>query len=121
QATLFRYQLQRYQERLSSLSNLGLPLERPYAYHSYHLYPVRLTQAERRKEAYRKLRQAGIGVQVHYIPVYWHPFMQAMGYKKGLCPAAEDFYSRLLSLPIYPGLREEEHHQVIRILKEVVC
>ncbi|MCS6943348.1 MAG: UDP-4-amino-4,6-dideoxy-N-acetyl-beta-L-altrosamine transaminase, partial [Geminocystis sp.] len=67
-----------YHERLSHFRGLSLPPEKPYAYHSYHLYPVRLAQAERRRQAYRKLRQAGIGVQVHYIPVYWHPFMEAM-------------------------------------------
>ncbi len=75
-----------YREKLGGLESLSLLVEKPYAYHSYHLYPIKLADKERRREVFKSLRAQGIGVQVHYIPVYWHPFMEKLGYKKGLCP-----------------------------------
>ncbi|MCS7308337.1 MAG: DegT/DnrJ/EryC1/StrS family aminotransferase, partial [Aquificaceae bacterium] len=102
-----------YQEALSDNPNLELPVEKPYAFHSYHLFPVRLKHPQKRKETFRNLRSRGVGVQVHYIPVYWHPFLESLGYKKGLCPVAEDFYSRVISLPMYPGLKREEFELVV--------
>lgn len=110
----------RYFEALGENKKLELPVEKPYAYHSYHLYPVRLKDKEKRKEIFRSLRRAGIGVQVHYIPVYWHPFLQKLGYKKGLCPKAEDFYERVISLPIFPSLKEEDFNYVVEKLEELL-
>ncbi|MFN3870845.1 MAG: UDP-4-amino-4,6-dideoxy-N-acetyl-beta-L-altrosamine transaminase [Aquificaceae bacterium] len=107
-----------YQERLKGLP-LDLPVEKPYAIHSYHLYPIRLKDKEERRRIYKELRNKGIGVQVHYIPVYWHPFLEEKGYKRGLCPKAEEFYSRELSIPIYPDLKEEDIDYVVSSLKEV--
>lgn len=59
-------------------------------------------------------------MQVHYIPVYWHPFMEKLGYKRGLCPVAEDFYQRELSLPMYPALKERMLDFVVEKVKEVL-
>ncbi|MEJ5338864.1 MAG: UDP-4-amino-4,6-dideoxy-N-acetyl-beta-L-altrosamine transaminase, partial [Aquificaceae bacterium] len=102
-----------YGEKFKDFDAISLPAEKPYALHSYHLYPVRLREKERRREVFRKLRAQGIGAQVHYIPVYWHPFMEGLGYRRGLCPVAEDFYERVMSLPLYPALREEELEWVV--------
>lgn len=108
-----------YKERLKDLP-LDLPVEKPYALHSYHLYPIRLRNKEERRRVYRDLRSRGIGVQVHYIPVYWHPFLEERGYRRGLCPKAEDFYLRELSIPIYPDLKEEDIDHVVRSIEEVL-
>lgn len=115
-----RYLAGLYKEKLRDLP-LYLPVEKPYAFHSYHLYAVRLKDRRIRRRVYRELRQKGIGVQVHYIPVYWHPFLRKMGYKKGLCPKAEDFYKRELSLPLYPNLSEHEIDYVVEKLREVLA
>ncbi len=109
-----------YREKLGGLESLSLLVEKPYAYHSYHLYPIKLTDKERRREVFKSLRAQGIGVQVHYIPVYWHPFMEKLGYKKGLCPNAEDFYQREISLPMYPALKEEELELVVERLRSLI-
>ena len=97
------------------------PVEKDYAYHSYHLYPVRLKNnyKDKRKEIFQLLRKKGLGVQVHYIPVYLHPYYQELGYKKGECPVAEEFYEKEISLPIYPAMTKEEIDYVTKTVFEV--
>lgn len=99
-----------------------IPPVRSYASSSYHLYPIRFKDGfkEKKKDIFLKLKEEKLGVQVHYIPVYWHPFYQKMGYKKGICPAAEEFYLRELSLPIYPAMKGEEQRYVIESIKGVM-
>ena len=99
-----------------------IPPVRSYASSSYHLYPIRFKDEfiQRKKEIFSRLKERGFGVQVHYIPVYWHPFYQKMGYKKGICPAAEDFYFKELSLPIYPAMNGEEQRYVIEGINTVM-
>ena len=67
----------------------------------------------RRRELYDHLRSRGIGVQVNYLPVYWHPVFDEMGYRRGACPVAEEFYRRQLSLPLFPDLTDPDVDRVI--------
>jgi UDP-4-amino-4,6-dideoxy-N-acetyl-beta-L-altrosamine transaminase len=99
-----------------------IPPVRSYASSSYHLYSIRFKDEfrQRKKEVFLKLKEKKIGVQVHYIPVYWHPFYKDMGYKKGICPAAEDYYLRELSLPVYPAMKGEDQRYVIESIKGVM-
>lgn len=87
-----------------------LPVERDYAQSSYHLYPIRLKDeyVPVRKEIFRQMRQIGLGVQVHYIPVHHQPYYRSMGYGEINLPETEDFYRREISLPMYPELTEED-------------
>ena len=89
---------------------------------AWHLYVLRLRGkwAHMRRELFQALRQAGIGVQVHYIPVYWHQLYQRLGYPRGLCPKAEDLYGRIISIPIYPGLTDRQQDEVITILRKAL-
>lgn len=89
---------------------------------SWHLYVIRLKNelAKKRNEIFNKMREAGVGVQVHHIPVYLHPYYQKLGYKKGICPKTEIWYESALSLPIYPDLKEAEQDYVISKLKLIV-
>lgn len=89
---------------------------------SWHIYVIRLkgALAEKRTEIFKKLREAGIGAQVHYIPVYRHPYYQSLGYQKGLCPKAEAYYESAISLPIYPDLKPEDQQFVIKKLNEIL-
>ena len=59
------------------------------------------------------LRNAGIGVQVNYIPAYWHPAFDSSRYPRGLCPVAEEYYSREISLPMHTKLSQHDIDQVI--------
>ena len=83
---------------------------------AYHLYVVKIFD---RDDVFSKLREAGVGVNVHYIPVYLHPYYQNLGYEKGLCPIAEEAYSKILSLPIFPALTSQEQQYIINTVKEV--
>lgn len=87
---------------------------------SWHLYILRLRGAHgaKRRALFRALRARGIGVQVHYIPVYLHPFYASLGYRAGACPKAEDFYSRIISLPLYPDLTEAQQDEVVSAVRE---
>jgi dTDP-4-amino-4,6-dideoxygalactose transaminase len=109
----------RYDALLAGVPGLTLPARLPYAEPSWHLYPVRVRDG-RRREVYERMRQAGIGVQVNYIPAYWHPVFEDLGYRRGLCPAAEAYYAEQLSLPLFPDLSEAEQDQVVEVLTAVL-
>jgi UDP-4-amino-4,6-dideoxy-N-acetyl-beta-L-altrosamine transaminase len=98
------------------------PVEKDYAYHSYHLYPIRLKDnwEGERKEIFQLLREKGLGVQVHYIPVYLHPYYQKLGYRKGECPVAEEFYEREISLPLYPAMSDDNIYYVVDTVFETL-
>lgn len=76
--------------------------------------------AARRDEVLVKLREAGVGAQVHYLPVYRHVYYEKLGYRKGLCPHAEAFASAEISIPVYPGLTVRDQNRVARVLKEIL-
>lgn len=82
--------------------------------HAYHLYVIRVA-ASRRSEIFSGLRSAGIGVNVHYIPVHLHPYYRkTLGAGPGTCPVAEAAYERIISLPMWPGMSGEDVAAVVR-------
>jgi dTDP-4-amino-4,6-dideoxygalactose transaminase len=105
---------ERYRELLA-----GLPVELPPAApagwrHGHHLFPVRV---ENRAAVFDKLRGAGVGVQVHFIPIYRHPLYADLGIDPAAYPHTEAAYERLLSLPLFPDLTEEEQNEVVARLE----
>ncbi|MBF0317938.1 MAG: UDP-4-amino-4,6-dideoxy-N-acetyl-beta-L-altrosamine transaminase [Nitrospirae bacterium] len=104
-----------YNEAFDDNPYFYTPPERDYAQSAWHLYFIRLKDGykERKAQVIDRLRHAGVGVAVHYVPVYKHPFYREMGYVSGLCPVAEDFYQREISLPIYPSLSDTQVRDVI--------
>lgn len=110
-----------YQNTLSKNIHILLPHESKEGRSAWHLYVIRLRGAltGKRAEVFKKLHKAGIGVQVHYIPVYWHPYFQKQGYKKGLCPKAETFYESCFSIPLFPTLSKKDQDYVIRQLQTI--
>lgn len=97
------------------------PEQKSYVRSSWHLFPIRLRSPyiAHRKEIFKRLRQNNLWVQVHYIPVYWHPYYQRLGYSRELCPIAEDFYAREISLPIFQGMTADDIKAVVSIITEV--
>ena len=91
---------------------------------SWHLYVVRLELAALsagRAEVFRALRDAGIGVNVHYIPVHFHPYYQSLGWKKGAFPISEDAYERLITLPLFPAMSDADVSRVIEAVTTVLA
>ncbi|NUT35914.1 MAG: aminotransferase class V-fold PLP-dependent enzyme [Hamadaea sp.] len=109
----------RYQEHLADVPGLRRPTQRAWVDPAWHLYPVRVLDG-RRREVYERMREAGIGVQVNYIPTYWLPVFEDMGYKRGLCPRAEQFYLEELSLPLFPSLTDADQDRVIDTLRTIL-
>jgi perosamine synthetase len=102
----------RYCEHLKGVDGLNLPTQRPYVTPAWHLFSVRILDG-RRRNVFEYLRQAGIGVQVHYLPAHLHPAFLDLGYRPGMCPVAEESYDQLLSLPLYPDLTFEQQDRVM--------
>ena len=92
-------------------------------YSSYHIYILKLnlnSLTKSRDEVFKILRQNGIGVNVHYKPIYLHTYYKNMGYKNGICPIAENVYEEIITLPIYPLLRNDEVIQGCNKIKEIL-
>ena len=88
-----------------------------------HLYIIRLDEnvlSCTRREFFDEMGSRGVQPQVHYVPVYWFPYYQELGYKKGLCPNAEEVYKGIMSIPLYPSLTEEETEYVVEVIKTIV-
>lgn len=97
-----------------------LPIQKPIlptdSLSSFHLYVVRVSSKQHRK-IFEGLRSRGIGVNLHYIPVHFHPYYQSFGFKKGQFPEAERYYSEAISLPLFAQMTESEQDQVVAALK----
>jgi len=100
----------------------GLPLRPPAASEesAWHLYVIQLEEADRRRAVFDDLRSEGIGVNVHYIPVYTQPDYQRLGFRPGYCPAAETYYSRAITLPLFPAMTDSNQHRVVEVLRQAV-
>lgn len=113
----------RYAEAFASVMEIEMPVVIPDCEPAWHLYVVRL-HLERlrvgRPEIFRALRAENIGINVHYIPIPWLTNYQKMGYLKGQWPVAEREYERILSLPIFPGMSDEDVEDVIAAVKKVL-
>lgn len=112
-----------YTAAFSGLPGMITPWQSPAGESAWHLYVLRLDM-ERLKVGrdviFQELWDRGIGVNVHYIPVYWHPYYQQLGYKKGICPIAEAVFESMITLPLYPGLSEEDVEYVIHNVQMVI-
>jgi len=113
----------RYREALGRLPGVALQTVAPDVRHAWHIFPL-LLDLERlaadRRAIFTALRAEGIGVNVHYIPVYWHPYYQRLGYPKGLCPVAERAYERLLTLPLFPAMEDRDVEDVVTAVRRVI-
>lgn len=118
-----RHQLQqRYDKLLQSLP-IVTPHQFTDSYSALHLYPIQLQLEKIRKthaEVFNELRENGIGVNLHYIPVHTHPYYQNIGFKQGDFPNAEAYYQRAISIPLYSGLSFDMQGQVVEVLKKVI-
>lgn len=110
---------QQYDEAFEAVEEIVTPYQMMGTNSGWHLYVIQVP-GEKRKKIFETLRQNGIGVNVHYIPVYKHPYYQTHGYDSVLCPNAEALYEKIISLPIYPGLTVDDQKFVIKMILSAV-
>ncbi len=112
-----------YTASFNGLPGMITPWQSPDGESAWHLYVLRL-DTERlnvgRDVIFQELWDRGIGVNVHYIPVYWHPYYQQLGFKKGICPIAEAVFESMITLPLYPGLSEADVEYVIHNVQMLI-
>ncbi len=113
----------RYNRALKDLP-VEIHYQHPDTHSAYHLYVVRLkldSIDKTRLQVFEKMRQADIGVNVHYIPVHTHPYYKRMGFGRGDFPEAEKYYEETITLPLYYALGEDQQDYVIDSLSEAFC
>lgn len=112
-----------YRELLIEIPGVILPEQLLDTNSGWHLFMIQLDSmvlSKSRREIFDQMRSLNIGVHVHYIPVYWHPYYQSLGYERGLCPVAEKWYEQALTLPIFPEMKDSDVFDVVNRLKYVL-
>ena len=113
----------RYNKYLQDLP-ITLPWQHPDSYSAYHLYVIRLDLGEKNEGAHRQffqaLRDKGIGVNLHYIPIYRQPYYQKMGFKLGNYPEAEKYYREAVSIPLYSAMTDEDQCKVVQSILQLL-
>ena len=112
----------RYNQLMQALPVIT-PWQLPDSYSGLHLYVIRLELthiAKSHRDVFEELRHAGVGVNLHYIPVYQQPYYAKRGFPKDYCPRAEQYYATAVSLPLYPGLSESMQDSVVAELRKLV-
>lgn len=115
--------VERYNEAFSQIPQLFVQREIPESDTTRHLYILRIrpeTLTIGRRGFFEAMAAENICCNVHYIPVYWHPYYERLGYKKGLCPNAEKLYEEMMSLPIYYSLTDRDVGDVIMAVRKIV-
>ena len=112
---------ERYDNELINLP-LKLPYQLPNTYSSYHLYPICILTNEikmTQKKMYDTLWQNNIAVNLHYIPVYLHPYYQSLNFARGYCPNSEAYFKSSISIPIFVGLSFESQSKIIKVISDI--
>ena len=113
----------KYNEAFKELKEIVTPFENEYSKSGHHIYVLLLNLDKLkcgRKEIFEALQAENIGVNVHYLPVYLHPYYKKLGYKKGQCPVAEDIYNRMITIPLFPSMTDKDVKDVIKAVKKVL-
>lgn len=108
----------RYDKAFSENPNIVVPFQKEGCNNSYHLYVIQVKNVNRR-QVFEELRASGIGVNVHYVPVYTFPYYREHGYEAVTCKHAEELYKNIISIPMYPDLTLEEQEYVIEKIIEL--
>lgn len=113
----------RYNEAFKNLEGVILQKNADFSDTVNHLYVLKLNLEllrVNRKEIFEAFYAENIGVHVHYIPVYWLPFYTKLGYRKGICPNAEELYNCMLTVPLYPAMTDKDVDDVIEAFYKII-
>ena len=116
-----RHAIASYYDQAFSGSDIKTPWQHPDTYTSYHLYPIQVTASSgiTQQLLYHTLTEAGVKVNLHYIPVYRQPYFEQMGFKRGYCPNAEDYFKSCISIPVYVSMTPEQQHRVVDLIQSL--
>jgi perosamine synthetase len=112
-----------YNDKLKDIKELLLPFEESYSNSGWHIYVVQIVPdllKVEKKVIFEALLAENIIVNVHYLPVYMHPYYRDLGYMKGLCPESEALYKNMFTIPIFPSMTNDDVNDVINALKKVL-
>ncbi len=112
--------VKKYNEKFSELHEVTIPFVKPDARSAWHLYTILLDRKIDRDKFFSSMRSKSIGVNVHYIPVYHFSYYKKFGITSGNYPNTEEVFSRIITLPLYPTMKEEEIKSVIDAVKEFI-
>lgn len=113
----------RYNEAFKEIEGLIIPYEKEDRKSGSHIYIIRFDLEQftaTRREIFDALKAEKIGVNVHYIPVYYHPYYRELGYQRGICPVAEKVYEEMITLPLFPAMTDQDIADVIEAVQKVV-
>ena len=115
--------VKRYNEAFNEIDEIILHKNEDYSDTVNHIYVIKLNLSKLkadREEIFNALSAENIGVNVHYIPVYMHPYYRKLGYKKGLCPKAEELYNAIITIPLFPAMTSDDVEDVINGVKKII-
>ena len=115
--------VKRYNDAFETIPEIIVQKEIPESDTCRHLYIIRLDLEKlscTRREFFDAMSAENVQCQIHYVPVYWFPYYQSLGYQKGLCPNAEEIYKGIMSIPLYPKMTDQDVEDVIHAVKKVV-
>ncbi len=115
---LRRQIFEKYKEKLKEISEIELLIPPDNVQSSHHLANILVHNPMRRDPLFDILRAKGIGAQIHYIPIYKHPYYQKMGFDSSDYPNSEEYFAKTLSIPLYPQLTDADFNRVIETLKQ---
>jgi dTDP-4-amino-4,6-dideoxygalactose transaminase len=119
-----RREIAAYYDAAFEGTRIGTPWQHPESDSAWHLYVIRISQSTNlaaRNVVFEELRNAGIGVNLHYIPVYRQPYYRQLGFNEVDCPNAEAYYSEAISLPIFASMTDDEQRQVVAAVLRAAC
>lgn len=115
--------VRQYDDAFQEMEGIIVQKEIPESDTCRHLYVIRLDLEKltcTRRQFFDAMVAEHVQPQIHYVPVYWFPYYQKLGYKKGLCPVAEEIYKGIMSIPLYPKMSDKDVEDVINAVKKVL-
>ena len=112
-----------YNDAFKTLKEIVIPFEAKFSNSGWHIYVIKVKPdllTVTRKEIFEALQAENIGVNVHYLPVYLHPYYRDLGYAKGMCPNAEELYENMITLPLFPSMSDEDVNNVVVAVNKVI-
>jgi UDP-4-amino-4,6-dideoxy-N-acetyl-beta-L-altrosamine transaminase len=115
--------VKQYNDAFKDIKEITTPFEADFSNSGWHIYVIKVKPellTVTRKEIFEALQAENIGVNVHYLPVYLHPYYRDLGYAKGLCHNAEELYENMITLPLFPSMSNEDVNDVMVAVKKVI-